>query len=87
MCKSHEDINGFITQEFFNHLEIKNRRISLIKKASKEVVARQKSPKVYDMNASIYGKEINFLNPKVFCRRICQFMKCPKKNQLISILN
>ena len=22
MCKSHEDINGFITQEFFNHLEI-----------------------------------------------------------------
>ncbi len=22
MCKSHEDINGFITQEFFNQLEI-----------------------------------------------------------------
>ena len=39
---------------YFNMLEIKNRSISLVKKASKEVVARQRSPRVYDMNASIY---------------------------------
>ena len=39
---------------YFNMLEIKNRNISLVKKTSKEVVARQKSPVVYDMNASIY---------------------------------
>ena len=46
---------------YFNMLEIKNRNISLVKKTSKQVVARQKSPVVYDMNASIYiWKEINF---------------------------
>ncbi len=39
---------------YFNMLEIKNRSISLVKKTSKEIVARQKSPIVYDMNASIY---------------------------------
>ena len=39
---------------YFNMLEIKNRNISLVKKTSKQVVARQKSPVVYDMNASIY---------------------------------
>ena len=39
---------------YFNMLEIKNRSISLVKKTSKEIVARQKSPTVYDMNASIY---------------------------------
>ncbi len=39
---------------YFNMLEIKNQNISLVKKTSKEIVARQKSPVVYDMNASIY---------------------------------
>ena len=39
---------------YFNMLEIKKKGISLVKKTSKEVVARQKSPEVYDMNASIY---------------------------------
>tara|TARA_B110000503_G_C7107431_1_gene396539 strand:+ start:313 stop:990 length:678 start_codon:yes stop_codon:yes gene_type:complete len=39
---------------YFNMLEIKNRGISLVKKTSKEISARQKSPVVYDMNASIY---------------------------------
>ena len=39
---------------YFNMLEIKNGSISLVKKTSKKIVARQKSPVVYDMNASIY---------------------------------
>lgn len=56
--KSKKDMLVSVTRSrkspYFNMLEIKNRGISLVKKASKEVVARQKSPKVYDMNASIY---------------------------------
>ncbi|MDC1169960.1 acylneuraminate cytidylyltransferase family protein [Candidatus Pelagibacter sp.] len=39
---------------YFNMLEIKNGNISLVKKTSKTIVARQKAPVVYDMNASIY---------------------------------
>ena len=56
--KSKKDMLVSVTRSrknpYFNMLEIKNRSISLVKKASKEVAARQKSPKVYDMNASIY---------------------------------
>ena len=46
--------NKIAKNPYFNMLEIKNRSISLVKKTSKEVVARQRSPRVYDMNASIY---------------------------------
>ena len=56
--KSKKDMLVSVTKSrknpYFNMLEIKNRSISLVKKASKEVVARQRSPRVYDMNASIY---------------------------------
>jgi len=56
--KSKKDMLVSVTKSrknpYFNMLEIKNRNISLVKKTSKEVVARQKSPVVYDMNASIY---------------------------------
>ena len=56
--KSKKDMLVSVTKSrknpYFNMLEINNRCISLVKKASKEVVARQKSPRVYDMNASIY---------------------------------
>ena len=56
--KSKKDMLVSVTKSrknpYFNMLEIKSRRISLVKKASKEIVARQKSPRVYDMNASIY---------------------------------
>ena len=56
--KSKKDMLVSVTKSrknpYFNMLEIKNRKISLVKKTSKEVVARQKSPVVYDMNASIY---------------------------------
>mgnify|MGYP001163421750 FL=1 len=56
--KSKKDMLVSVTKSrknpYFNMLEIKNQNISLVKKTSKEVVARQKSPVVYDMNASIY---------------------------------
>lgn len=56
--KSKKDMLVSVTKSrknpYFNMLEVKNRNISLVKKTSKEVVARQKSPVVYDMNASIY---------------------------------
>ena len=56
--KSKKDMLVSVTKSrknpYFNMLEIKNRNISLVKKTSKQVVARQKSPVVYDMNASIY---------------------------------
>ena len=39
---------------YFNMLEVKNGVVSLVKKTSKKISARQKSPVVYDMNASIY---------------------------------
>ena len=56
--KSKKDMLVSVTKSrknpYFNMLEIKNGNISLVKKTSKQVVARQKSPVVYDMNASIY---------------------------------
>ena len=56
--KSKKDMLVSVTKSrknpYFNMLELKNRSISLVKKTSKEVVARQKSPVVYDMNASMY---------------------------------
>ena len=67
---------------YFNMLEIKNRNISLVKKTSKQVVARQKSPVVYDMNASIYiWKRDKLLKSKIFYKKVFPFMKCPKKNR------
>ena len=39
---------------YFNVVERKNRKIKLVKQTKKIIHARQKAPKVYDMNASIY---------------------------------
>ena len=45
---------------YFNVVEYKENRIKLIKK-NKVIIARQKAPKVYDMNASIYIWKRNIL--------------------------
>jgi len=39
---------------YFNIIEKKNGRIELVKKLKKKILSRQKAPKVYEMNASIY---------------------------------
>ena len=56
--KSKKDMLVSVTKSrknpYFNMLEVKNGIISLVKKTSKKINARQKSPVVYEMNASIY---------------------------------
>lgn len=39
---------------YFNMIEIKNKRIKIVKETNKIFFSRQVSPKVYDLNASIY---------------------------------
>ena len=39
---------------YFNMVEFKNGKVSLVKNKSKNISRRQDAPKVYDMNASIY---------------------------------
>lgn len=39
---------------YFNLVEIKKNKISLSKSIKKKILSRQKAPKVYEMNASIY---------------------------------
>ena len=39
---------------YFNMIEIKNKKVNLIKKGKKIISNRQKAPKTFDMNASIY---------------------------------
>ena len=39
---------------YFNMVEAKNKKINLVKKSKKIIHSRQKAPKVFDMNASIY---------------------------------
>lgn len=50
---------------YFNMIEVKKEKISLVKKIRKKIVARQQAPKVYEMNASIYfWKRIYLLKNK-----------------------
>ena len=39
---------------YFNMVEYKNKNLILCKKLNKKILSRQKAPKVYDMNSSIY---------------------------------
>ncbi len=47
VCKSRKN-------PYFNMIEIKNKKISLVKKKNRRIFSRQKAPLVYEMNASIY---------------------------------
>tara|TARA_Y100000590_G_C15747811_1_gene1022882 strand:- start:8967 stop:9659 length:693 start_codon:yes stop_codon:yes gene_type:complete len=47
VCKSKKN-------PYFNMVEQINKKVMLVKKTSKKISNRQRSPKVYDMNASIY---------------------------------
>ena len=55
-----EDSNNLITgciarkNPYFNMIEIKDKAVSLSKNIDKKILSRQQSPKVFDMNASIY---------------------------------
>ena len=39
---------------YFNIVEIRNKKIKIIKETRKNIFTRQDTPKTYDMNASIY---------------------------------
>ena len=56
---------------YFNMIEIKNRKVNLIKKGKKIISNRQKAPKTFDMNASIYiwKKKYLFKTYNLFSKR------------------
>lgn len=55
---------------YFNMVEIKNKKVSLVKKVKNiNYVRRQKTPKVYDVNASIYVWQKKILEKKLFFNR------------------
>jgi len=49
-------ISGSIAKKnpYFNQVEIRNNKVKIVKKPRKTILRRQDSPKVYDLNASIY---------------------------------
>ena len=55
-------ITGCIARKnpYFNMIEIKNKTVSLSKNIGKKILSRQLSPKVFDMNASIYIWKRNY---------------------------
>lgn len=46
---------------YFNMVEIKNKKVSLVKKLDKVITSRQQAPNVFEMNASIYFWKRNYL--------------------------
>ena len=46
---------------YFNMIEKKNKKIYLVKRINKNIFKKQKTPKVFDLNASIYIWKRNFL--------------------------
>ena len=55
---------------YFNMVEIKNKKVSLVKKVKNiNYVRRQNTPKVYDVNASIYVWKKKILEKKLFFNR------------------
>ena len=63
VCKSRKN-------PYFNMIEIKKNRVKISKNSSDKINSRQKAPRVYDMNASIY-----------IWRRKCLFSKSPIFNK------
>ena len=50
---------------YFNLIEKKKNKINLVKKSKKKYMSRQKTPKVYEMNASIYIFRKKFFKTKM----------------------
>jgi len=49
---------------YFNIIEVKQKRVQIVKKNNNKVFSRQKAPQVYELNASIYIFKRNFLLKK-----------------------
>ena len=84
--KSKKDMLVSVTKSrknpYFNMLEIKNKRISIVKKTSKKIFSRQQSPIVYDMNAAIYiwKKEKLIKSKKLLLNSLSIYEMPPEKS-------
>ena len=61
---------------YFNMFEIKNNQIKLVKKNNNNFVSRQLSPKVYEMNASIYiwNRKSLLKSKKLFMKNMISYI-------------
>ncbi len=66
---------------YFNLIEIKNKRVKLVKNSNK-IFNRQKAPKTYDMNASIYiwKKEYLFRSYNLFNKKTSVYVMPPERS-------
>jgi len=65
----------------FNIVEFYKNEIKLVKKSSKNIVARQNAPKVYDMNASIYiWKRAALLRKNLFNKKTSVYVMPPERS-------
>jgi CMP-N,N'-diacetyllegionaminic acid synthase len=60
-CNNLFSVNYAKKNPYFNMVEKKNKTFSLVKKINKNFYSRQKSPKVFEMNSSIYIYKRKFL--------------------------
>ena len=68
---------------YFNMLELKNNKVSLVKKPKKKVYRRQATPKVYDMNASIYiWRRKTLINSNDICNKKTSLFVMPQNRSL-----
>ncbi len=76
VCKSRKN-------PYFNMVEVKNSKVKLIKKPSKAIFARQKAPKIFDINASIYiWKRKSLLNLTSFYSGKTSFYEMPLERSI-----
>ncbi len=85
--KSKKDMLVSVTRSkknpYFNMLEIKNKRVSIVKKTSKKIFSRQQSPIVYDMNAAIYiWKRNKLLNSKNLLQNNISIYEMPQEKSI-----
>ena len=67
---------------YFNIIEIKNKIVQLVKKDKKSIHSRQKAPKTYDMNASIYiwKKKYLFKTYNLFSKKTSVYIMPPERS-------
>ena len=67
---------------YFNIIEVKKKRVKLVKKVKKIIHNRQKAPKTYDMNASIYiwKKKYLFKTYNLFSKKTSIYIMPPERS-------
>ena len=67
---------------YFNIIEVKKKKVQLVKKEKKIIHNRQKAPKTYDMNASIYiwKKKHLFKTYNLFGKKTSIYIMPPERS-------